>query len=560
MEFTANQYIDDVMNNRLVVCRYVFLAVERHVKDLERQRTEEFPYYYDEEEARFVIDFFSFLKHSKGEWAGKPVELEPWQQFVLGCIFGWKKVKDDTRRFQIAYEEIARKNGKSTKLAGVGNFGLVADGEAGAEIYSAAVDKEQAKIIWQESKNMVDASDDLADICQTYKSSITVEDTNSKYVPLSSETKTKDGLHVHLGLIDEYHAHPNDEMYNLVRSGMAARSQPLLYIITTAGFNKSGSCKREHDYGVQILEGTRTNEEYFVIIFTLDKDDDWTDPKNWPKANPNLGVSIKIEQMMTQFNEVAGRPSKVNEFKTKRLNIWTSSYTRWIVEQKWKPNTESFNESELEGKKCFIGVDLSTTTDIAGYALCFPPEREGERYKFIYRFYLPEDGLRDRTLREDVPYEAWRDSGHIKLTLGNVIDYNAIESDIIEDSEKYEVSELLYDPLNATHLINNLVDEEINCIEFKQGIMNVSPAVKDYERGALKGEMATNNNPVYNYMIGCAEVYSDSNGNQKVIKPDRRSSTKRIDGVIMSFMSYYRAKLDLSENKSVYEKRGVRSI
>lgn len=560
MEYRVDEYIEGVLNGTIVTGRLTRLAVERHVNDLLKVSNPEYKYYFNEEFARYFIDFFEFCKHSKGEWVGDPVILEPWQQFIVAMVFGWLRKGNDLRRFRTVYEEVARKNGKSTKLAGIGLSLLIADEEAGAEIYTAATDKDQAKIIWNEAASMAKKSEDLLEEVEVFAKAIVNGELEGKFSYLSSETKNKDGLNVHGGLIDEYHAHPNDEIYNLVKSGTASRTQAIVWIITTAGFNMSSSCKRERDYAQKILQGTVDNDEYFAIIYTLDEHDDWKDPANWVKANPNWGVSVKPDQFESQFTEAVGRPAKINEFKTKRLNIWTTAYTRWILHEKWIANNGAVNESALVGRRCFAAMDLSTTTDLSGYCLVFPPENGEEKFQCLWRFYLPLDGLSDRVLREDVPYKVWVAAGWVVCTDGEVIDYDYIEMDILKDAERFDIAEFAYDRYNATALVNHLMEHGLNMIDFPQGIVAVSPAVKNLEIMVLNQQLATGGNPVMDYMIGCAEVYSDANNNQKIIKPDRRSSSKRIDGVIMLMMAVYRAVLDLTESGSVYEERGVRSL
>lgn len=557
MEYTAQQYIDDVLSGKVTACRLVKLAVQRHVDDLDHAANRGI--YFDEQAAKIAIDFFGFLKHTKGKWAGKNIVLEPWQQFIIWSLYGWKR-ENGTRRFRTAYIEVARKNGKSTKFAGLGLKALVADGEPEAEVYSAATKRDQAKIVWEQAKNMVRNSPDLKNIVGIHQNNLHVTSTGSKFVPLSADADTLDGLNISMALIDEYHAHKTDEIYNVLRSAMGSRVQPLLAIITTAGFDTSSSCKREHDYCVQLLEGRQENDAYFAVIYTLDEKDDWQDEKNWIKANPNLGVSVSIEDLRDQYTEAKSRASKINEFKTKRLNIWTSAYSRWILPDKWEQNNHQVDEESLEGRRAFLAIDLSTTTDISGYALCFPPEPEEKYHKLIWRFYIPQDGVRERSLKEDVPYDAWIEQGYVRPTLGEVIDYEYIEQDILADAERFEIVEVPHDPYNATHLVNNLMDAGLNCVKFPQNITAISPAVKNFERMVLNGELATGGNPVMNYMIGCAEVYSDANGNMKVIKPDRRSSNKRIDGVIMAIMATHRAVLSVDDGPSVYEERGVLMI
>lgn len=561
MEYRAVEYIDKVLSGEIITGRLSRFAVQRHVNDFSKQRTEEFPFYFDEKSAGFAIDFFSFLRHTKGRWAGQPVMLEPWQQFMIWCIYGWKRVDTGFRRFQIVYIEVARKNGKSTMFAGLGILGVMADGEAEAEVYSAATKKDQAKIIWDQACSMVKKSSDIKKHISLFQNSIVVKSSGSKFIPLSSDTDSMDGLNVSMGLIDEYHAHKNDEMYNVLRSAMGSRDQPLLAIITTSGFNTASSCKREHDYVSQLLEGRQINENYFGIIYTLDKGDDWQDEQNWIKSNPNLGVSINIEGLRSQFNEARSRPSKINEFKTKRLNIWTNAYTRWILGEKWTKNVSDISLDNFKGRRCYAAIDLSTTIDISGYCLCFPPEGNETKYSLFWKFFIPEEGLRDRSLKEDVPYDVWINKGYVVPTPGDVIDYDYIQDDLLKAAENFEIVELPHDPYNATQFINNLSSLGFTCIQFNQSIKSISPASKNFERMVLRNEIVVEENPVMDYMISSAEIYTDANQNIKVIKPDRKSSNKRIDGVIMAIMALYRASVsEDTDGPSVYEKRGFITV
>lgn len=553
-------YIIAVQNDSIITNSYIKLAVKRHVSDLEKSKTDKFPYYFDELAAEKAISFYRLINHTKGEWANTPIILKPWQEFIIGSIFGWKRKNNETRRFRIAYIEVARKNGKSTMFAGLGLIGLLVDGEAEAEVYSAATKRDQAKIIWDQARNMLKSSPSLKKHVSLYQYSIVANSTRSKFVPLSTDADTTDGLNISMGLIDEYHAHKNDEMYNVIRSAMGSRRQPLLAIITTAGFNTASSCKREHDYVIQLLEGNQDNDEYFGVIYTLDKKDNWQDEKNWIKSNPNLGVSVSLEDMRAQYNEAKSRPSKINEFKTKKLNIWTNVYTRWILPDKWSANVKPIQLKDFEGRPCYAGIDLSTTTDISGFCLCFPPIMAGEKPALFWKFFIPLEGLRERSLKEDVPYQDWIDKGFVIPTPGDVIDYDYIESELLKAAEKFEIVEVPHDPYNATQFVNSLSEQGLECVQFNQSIKAISPAAKNFERMVLRNEIEVEINPVMDYMIGSAEIYTDANQNIKVIKPDRKTSNKRIDGVIMAIMALYRAVINQEDRVSVYAERGLITI
>lgn len=555
----AIQYIDDVLSGNILVCKWVRLAVQRHIDDLSRwQGKKDAPYYFDEDAAQHVIDFFSFLRHSKGKWAGQPFLLEPWQQFILWVVFGWKRSIDDCRRFRTVYIEIARKNGKSTYGAGSGLYMFFADGEQGAECLTAATKKEQAAIVHSEATRMVRSSPSLNKRIGIFKNNLHIPDTASKFVPLGADSKTEDGLNVHFALIDEYHAHPNAGMYDVLRSGMGARTQPMMWIITTAGFEKYCACYDERSYLTSILEKIFNDESYFGIIFTIDDGDKWDDEKVWIKANPNLGLSVNLEDMRDMCRKAQRSPSKQNEFKTKKLNIWTETLTRWIAEEAWALCNFPVNIDALKGRKAYGAFDLSTTTDLTAWVLCFPPIVPGGKYQFLFNFYCPQEDLDLRFPNKNMlaVIRRWIEEGYIVSTPGNVIDYDFVEQQIRRDAQLFDIQEIPFDPYNATQLVNNLMKEgfEDKMVKFSQGIMNMSGPAKNFETKVLKQELAHGNNPVMNWMVACTEVYRDANANIKPVKPDRAKSEKRIDGVIASIMALDRA-VKGDSGESIYEYR-----
>ncbi len=560
LEKTYRQYIDDVITGKEVACKWVKLSVQRHADDLVKSETDEsFPYCFDEEAAARIIDFIGFCKHVKGELKGQFIHLEPAQQFVLACVFGWKHRVSGSRRFRYVYEEKARKNAKSTILAGIGLYMLFLDQEGGSEVYSAAVDKDQAKIVWGVAREMIGQSKDFKKMLKDYTGSIVHPSSASSFKPLSRDNKNKDGLNVHCALVDEYHAHPDDSILELLKGGMGSRTQPLLWVITTAGFNRNCACKRERDRVERILQGIEEDPEYFGIIYTLDEGDDWKDPEVWQKSNPLLDVAVTRDFLESLLRDAKVRPEKENNFKVKHLNLWVDAHTRWINHETWIKCRRDFEEEQLIGRKCVAGFDLSTTTDLAGYGLCFPPVHEDEPYKFLWRFFMPEETLDNRS--EDVPYRAWVNLGYITATYGNVIDYNEIEASIRKDAETFDIEELNFDPWGAQGIINDLTAEDMNCVRFSQGMKDISPAVKHTERGILSQEVSYSGNPVMDFMVSCAEIYRDSNDNVKLVKPKREETSSRIDGVIMMVMAYYRAfLLQGVQAESVYEARGMRWI
>ncbi|MDD5352999.1 MAG: terminase large subunit [Candidatus Omnitrophica bacterium] len=551
----AEQYARDVLTGKIVTCRYVKLAAARHVRDLAEGYKRGL--WFDAPAAQHRLDFYQFCRHFEGEWAGQVIEPSSWQQFIKWCIYGWKRA-DGSRRFRKAYISVARKAGKSTDVATDGIYLAFFDGESGAQVFTAATKFSQARIIHRASTSMVKASPALRRRINVFKNNLHVEETASIYEPLGQDSNTEDGLNVHGALIDEYHAHPDAEMYNVLRSGMGSRRQPLLYVITTAGFDKQCACYTEEEYAKNVLEGVFDDDSYFAIIFTLDENDKWTDETVWLKSNPNLGITPKLEDMQEQCQEAMRVPSKQNEFLTKRLNIWTEAVTAWITVGQWDRCAELVDAEGLRGRKCFGAFDLSSTTDITAWALCFPPENEIEPYRFIWRFFVPQDGLEKQYPNKEIlgKIKTWIRQGFITPTPGDSVDYDFVKAKILEDATIYDIREIPYDPYNASQMVNDLSKEDLELVEFRQGFLTMSPAAKDFESKVLKGQIAHGGNPVMRWMISCAEIAKDPAGNIKPVKPDRQKSVKRIDGVVAAIMALDRAvKLDISD--SVYKTRGL---
>lgn len=574
--YTAEQYINDVRHDRIVVCKWVRLAVERHIYDVERAAKDDdsFPYYFDEKQARREIDFKQQLRHTQGEWANERlhdprIRLEPWQQFIDAEIFGWRQRSDGCRRFRKVYISVAKKNGKTVGAAGTGNYCFMADRprEIGAEIYCAATKKDQAKKAWTEMQQQLMKHPLLKTRTRPYKQSFTIvrKDDAAAFVRLlGKDSKSEDGVNVHFGLVDEYHAHKDSSMLEVLVSATAARQQPLIYIITTAGFNKESPCfQEEHALSEQVLQRSMepVPEHYFCIIFTLDEDDDWTDPAVWIKANPNLGVSVKWDFLEQQVKDAINSPQKQNAVKTKSFNIWTQAETRWILDEKWQRCDAAVDEEDLVGRPAFAGLDLSTSIDITAMALCFPPEKDEEDqiYRLLWRFFIPKENMLERMRRDKVPYQDWVDRGFVVATPGDVIDYNFIKATFHEDAKRFDIKEVPYDPYNSNQVVVDLSQDGFEVMEFRQGYLTMSPAAKDFEAKVLLRQLAHGNNPVMRWMVACTEVAQDPAGNIKPVKPHRHKSGKRIDGVIAGIMATWRATQHV-ETRSVYETGGLKVV
>lgn len=549
----VTQYALDVVEGRIVAGRLVRLACERHLRDLDTgwQRGLR----WDPDAAQHAIDFFRFLKHYKGEWAGQTVRLEPWQQFRVGSVFGWKR-EDGTRRFRTAYNEVARKNGKTTEAAGIGLYMLDADGEPGAEIYAAATKKDQARIVWNDAARMVRKSKPLSQRIQVYpgKGNMNVEETASKFEPLGADEDTLDGLNVHCAIIDELHAHKTRAVWDVLETATGARRQPLIWAITTAGFDQTGICYELRTYSVDVLEGRVQDDTWFAYIATLDEGDDWQDESVWIKANPNLGVSVKLDDLRRLAQKAKATPAAVNNFLTKRMNVWTQQSTRWINLDLWDENgTDIISEEKLAGRRCFGGLDLSSVSDLTAWVMVFPRHEDPETVDVLARFWCPEKRLTDDSNRYRDQYKAWAKQGYLKVTPGDAIDYAFIKKQILDDAAKFQLVDLNVDRLFQAHqLAMELMDEGLTIVGMGQGFLSMAAPMKELERRLLARKIRHGGNPVLRWMAGNVAVKQDPAGN---LKPDKAQSQSKIDGIVALVMALDRAMRHVKPKKSIYEEQ-----
>lgn len=556
IEFTAERYVDDVLAGRQVAGHWVQLACARHRRDLETGA--ERGLYFDEQAAKIAIAFSRLLKHSKGEWAETPLILEPWQQFVFWNIFGWKR-KDGTRRFRTAILEIARKNGKTTMAAALGLFLLVADGEPGAEIYSAATKRDQARISHSEATRMAKSSPQVRREVTIFRDSIHIADTASKFEPLGADANTLDGLNVHGVIVDEIHAHKSRDLWDILETATGARRQPLMFGISTAGFDRQSLFFSQHQYTQKILEQIIEDDTWFGMIYAIDEDDDWQDESVWVKANPNLGVSKKLDDLQRKAARAAEMPSALNAFSRLELDIWTQSETKWIDLPHWRGCGRAVDPMGLLGRMCYGGLDLSSTTDISALVLVFPPQAEEDDYQILCRFWIPDEAMRKRTRRDRVPYEVWVRQGFITATPGNVIDYDFILAQVDEDMQRYDLAEVAFDRWGATRIQTQLMDlgGDDFMVQFGQGFRSMSPPMKELETLILSEKLAHGNNPVLSWMADNLVARIDSAEN---IKPDKERSREKVDGMVALIMALDRALRHEPPQKSVYEERGLETV
>jgi len=545
----AKKYIADVLAGKATACKWVRLFCERHEKDLKKGTKRGL--YFDEEEAERVLRFFAFLRHSKGEWGGQAFILSPWEQAYLWVLFGWRK-KDGSRRFRISYLEVARKNGKSTLAAGVALYLLDGDKEPGAEVYSAATKRDQAKIVHGEACRMVRASAMLKQFITVRTDNMFVMDTNSKFEPLSSDYNSLDGLNIHGAIVDEVHAHKTRDLWDILETATGARRQPLMFAITTAGVSRQGICRELHDYLEKVLDGSLEDDSFCGIIFTLDEEDDYTDERVWVKANPNLGVSVKLDDLRDKIRKAREAPAALNAFLRLHMNIWTQAETRWIDPDAWAACGEQTPLDDLRKEPCYAGLDLSSTTDISAFVLKFP--RTGDALGW---FWIPEDEMEKRERRDRVPFSAWVRHEYVEATPGNVIDYEYIRQRIKQVAAEFRgLREIGYDPWNATQLAIQLEEDGFNVVPVRQGFQTLSPAAKELEREIMSGELKHGGNPVLRWMAANVVLAIDPAEN---IKPDKAKSAERIDGIVALCMAISR-QIQGEDDTSIYETRGLLTV
>ncbi len=532
----ATAYARNVVEGRIVAGELIRLACQRHIDDLEHGT--ERGLWFDHDEARRRVGFFPLLKHSKGKWAGKTFELQQYQQWMTGCIFGWKR-RDRHRRFRVAHVEMARKNGKTQWASGMGNCVLVMDREGGAEIYNVAGKFDQAKLTHDESKRMVKSSPALSKRLSVFKNAICDESTNSKYLPLGADSDTLDGLNIHMAICDELHAWRRRSLWDVIETATGAREQPLIVITTTAGYDKHSIWWERREYAIAVLKGVVPDDSLFAAIFTLDDKDEWTDESTWVKANPSLGVTVKLADLRKECEEAKAVPGKQNAFRRLKLNMPTEQADRWLDVATWDVCAgAAFDEDELAGRECFGGLDLSATLDLTALVWLFPPEDEEGAWRVLWRFWLPGDGIAERARRDAVPYDLWASQGHLELVPGNTIEYDLVEAQVLKDAERFQVRELAFDRYFANQLTLSLQDEGVNVVGYGQGFASMAAPTKELEKLVVSGTLAHGGHPVARWNASNVAVKQDPAGN---LKPDKSRSTGRIDGIVALCMALGRA-------------------
>lgn len=495
---------------------------------------------FNERLALHAAEFFpKFLRHSKGQWAGQAFELLPWQRDdLIMPLFGWVR-PDGTRRYRRAFIEIPKKNGKSTLASGIGLYMLCADGEPGAEVYSAAADKDQASIVHGEAIRMAEASGELSACLKINRSTrnILYESTNSWYRALSNEPGSKEGLNIHACIIDELHIWKGRDLWDTLRYGYRSRRQPLQFVITTAGDDDQSICYGELERIRQIANGTIRDDAYFALVYEATPADDWLDESVWAAVNPSLGQTFTVESLREDANAAKGRASEEAVFKRYSLNIWQRATNPWLLMDNWIQNQRDFSLSDMEGCDCFGGLDLSRTRDMTAFALVFPWEENGRRvFRQSVKFWLPEAAV--EIYKGKIPIDDWVAAGWLTIMDDS---YAQVESAIVEASNQFNLVELAFDKMYARDLVEKLWQEHaITPTEFPQTIMQLAGPTAEYERLLIHDALHHDANPILAWQAGHVQVKVDASGNKRPIKPPNEDYRK-IDGIISGVMALGRA-------------------
>lgn len=517
------------------------LAIDRHQRDLANPPN---GCYYDQSAADRVVEFMRrYCSHTKGRWAGQPFEPSPWQiESIINPLFGWKRA-DGRRRFRVGFVEVARKNGKSSIAAAIGLYMLVADGEQGAEVYVGATRLQQARIVWDQARDMVLQSPVLQKHVEVFGGhspnspamSLVCHELMASFKPESRDAQRLDGLNIHCAILDELHAHATPEMWDVVVTATGAREQPLVLAVTTAGVYSPESIGwRQHKHAASILDGSIQDDSYFAFIASADEGDDWQDPTTWAKANPGIGYTIEEEYLAEQCARAQSEPSFQNTFRIKHNNEWLQQAERWLDMGVWE-KCDAEPPHDLRGRACYGGLDLASTRDLTALALVFP---DGDYYDVVMRFWLPADNMAKRVHDDRVPYDAWVRDGYISTTEGNVFDDRAVLAEVVRLGAMYDIKEIAYDRMLAGAIVNSLTGEGFEVVPVGQGWYGMNAPAKELEKIVYSGRLRHGGNPVLRWMASNVTIERDPADN---IKLSKKESREKIDGMVALAMAVGRA-------------------
>lgn len=555
----AERYIEGVLSGELVTCKWVRLAVERHVNDLKR---EDWEWTFDEKKADRAVSIIKLLRHTKGrEFARKHFMLQDWQAFILHCIFGWVHKETGFRRFRKAYVETAKKSGKSEFAAAIMILGFLFDNEYGAQCHSAATKRDQAMYVFQPAKTMLkflrEDSPGIRKLVDINQHRVYCEETASYISPLSSDHNSLDGVDSHFSIVDEFHAHKTSGLNDNLENSSVSRQNSLLFQITTAGFNLDGPCYYFRENVVtKVLEGIKQAERLFAIVFTLDEDDDWNNSDTWVKANPGLGQSPKLENLLPLYTKAKnlGGTAEV-DFKTKNLNIWCSSSETWLPDDVWMEGDRELDFDYFKGKTAVIGMDLGQTQDLTAAAIVFDPDECDGEYHVLMKFWCSEETAKKRQEQGD-NYIRWGSEGHLTITPGNVTDYSYIIKELDDLREHFKIKRIDYDPHNASHLANDLTSKGFKMERFNQYMRTMNTPTRELEDLVHDRKLIHYGHPVLRWMNANVEIIRSAEG---YIKISKKKEHKKVDGMVAVVMALggmhtWKAK------KHPYQHRGIRTV
>lgn len=535
----ASKYARDVDKGREVAGKLERLACRRFLSDLKRAKKKGAPFTFDEWYASDPCDFIEKLPHVEGEWETPTLVLEPWQIFILVNIFGFRS-PDGTRRFNTAYIEVGRKNGKSAFTSGITLYCLTCENEVGPQVKTAATTGDQARIVFDVCKKMADATPDFRDHfdVEVLANAVVCNRNGGSIKPINAKASTQDGLNPHMTVIDELHAHKDRKLFDVLKSARGARKNPLSWYITTAGYDMVGVCYEQREFVRKMLEGVIEADHYFSVVFTLDKDDDWTDERLWRKANPNIGVSVSLDEMRTYCQEAQESPASEGEFRTKRCNQWLNAASAWISMAQWaRCEDDTLRIEDFEGREVWVGSDLANKDDITAVLYLF---EDGEDLVFFPEFYLPAELVKAAGDRSGAPYKAWKDAGYLQVTDGNMTDNQRIEDDIRSRCEHFDPDKIWFDRYGAFDVVARLEQDNYEAELYPKNAANYTDAANDLEARYPVKRIRFPPNPVMTWMMSNAVIDQRVDGSKLPKKPDKNSPLK-IDGVdaLLTAMSAY---------------------
>ncbi len=557
-------YAADVVDGRIPAGKYHRLSCARHLRDMARQGTPGFPYRFDLARAERFFAFAEKLKHYKGEWAGQPILLQPYQRFRLGSLFGWIHAETGLRRFRTAYNELPRKQGKSLEAACVMLYGTFFDGEPGAEGYTIATKRDQAKIVFNDCKKLVQSSG-LKTRIRLRVANLHREDSASKLEPLGADHDSTDGLNPQIVCVDEFHAHRDRGLIDVMETATGARRQPIFFQITTAGSDPISPCGDQHDYACKVLDQTIEDESFFAFIAHADEGDDWQDERTWQKANPNWGVSIKPDDMRALATKAANMPAAAATFKQKRLNLWVNASSPCLSLDGWRAGqtpgwTPALEVPALRHEPCWVGIDLASKIDLCALSLVFPPTVGRGRWRWLQQIWTPADTLKDRAHRDRVPYDIWAEKGWLHTSPGKLIDRRLLVEALIAAREFYDIQLIGLDPWHADRIQDDLLDAGFaaeNILEVPQTYAGMSSACLRVQADILAGDIDAGGCPVTAWAVSNAVANVDGKDNLMFAKGKSRG---RIDPLIAGTIATALKLKQPDPVANVYLERGVRTL